>query len=459
MAKTLSKTGITDGSTIQPPHVTQSIDAFTGTEAYDISLSGSLTLTGSYTSIGDITASGNISASGNIIATEVTASKITSDGGSLRLGYAGSNNITIENTADLFINAPDGTIEIESGDGPIIEVSDVILLRNSDGVEAIQVEPGQTTFLLPVNQLISNTFLSSSNVITTEVTASKITAGTGTLTLGNAGDNQILLENGGDLFIDGSTGTIEMYGGTSELVISDNGFQFDASITASGNISSSGTIIANSMGVGYSPDPSFKLDVSGSARITDTLTVNTTVYTSQADLKEQISGITKTKAKVIEFKEYQFKSDSEDRKRYGVLAEDIEDDYPELVYTGPDGVKGVNYIDLLVKRVAELEKELADISVDNHLSNVTSIAINNISKTLEIVIDGNTYTLYPDSGDRDIKGSEGEYVGGVDGLDPGDKYGPDPGDGYVDGVDGLDPGDEYGPDPGDEAYPIDEGPV
>jgi hypothetical protein len=123
-----------------------------------------------------------------------------------------------------------------------------------------------------------------------------------------------------------------------------------------------------------------------------------------------------------------------------------------LVYTGPDGVKGVNYIDLLVKRVAELEKELADIPVGNHLSNVTSIAINNISKTLEIVIDGNTYTLYPDSGDRPIK-----YPG--DGLNPGDKYGPDPGDGYVDGVDGLDPGDGYGPDPGGEAYPIDEGPV
>ena len=41
MAKTLSKTGITNGQTIQPSHVTQSIDAFTGTEAYDITLSGS----------------------------------------------------------------------------------------------------------------------------------------------------------------------------------------------------------------------------------------------------------------------------------------------------------------------------------------------------------------------------------------------------------------------------------
>jgi hypothetical protein len=50
MALTLSKTGITDGSTIQVGHVTQSVDAFTKVTAYDISLSGSLTLTGSLNS-------------------------------------------------------------------------------------------------------------------------------------------------------------------------------------------------------------------------------------------------------------------------------------------------------------------------------------------------------------------------------------------------------------------------
>ena len=47
MAKTLSKTGITTGNTVEPGHVTQSIDAFAGTEAYNISLSGSFNMTGS----------------------------------------------------------------------------------------------------------------------------------------------------------------------------------------------------------------------------------------------------------------------------------------------------------------------------------------------------------------------------------------------------------------------------
>ena len=47
MANILSQVGITSGSTVQAGHITQSIDAFSGTQAYDIKLSGSLTITGS----------------------------------------------------------------------------------------------------------------------------------------------------------------------------------------------------------------------------------------------------------------------------------------------------------------------------------------------------------------------------------------------------------------------------
>jgi hypothetical protein len=43
----LSNIGITSGSKVEAWHVTQSIDAFTGEQQYDILLSGSLTITGS----------------------------------------------------------------------------------------------------------------------------------------------------------------------------------------------------------------------------------------------------------------------------------------------------------------------------------------------------------------------------------------------------------------------------
>ena len=57
MALTLSQTGIEQDQIINSWHVTQSIDAFTGQAAYDITLSGSLILTGSVESLDGYTGS------------------------------------------------------------------------------------------------------------------------------------------------------------------------------------------------------------------------------------------------------------------------------------------------------------------------------------------------------------------------------------------------------------------
>jgi hypothetical protein len=72
MAITLSKSNIVNGNTIQAADVSQSIDAFTGTIAYDITLSGSLQLTGSVKSRNGYTGS----LSGNAT-TATSASNIT----------------------------------------------------------------------------------------------------------------------------------------------------------------------------------------------------------------------------------------------------------------------------------------------------------------------------------------------------------------------------------------------
>lgn len=47
MAKTLDKSSIVSLGIVRPWHVSQSVDAFTGIEAYDITISGSLIVTGS----------------------------------------------------------------------------------------------------------------------------------------------------------------------------------------------------------------------------------------------------------------------------------------------------------------------------------------------------------------------------------------------------------------------------
>lgn len=85
MAKVLLSASIQEGATVEASHVSQSIKAFTGTEDYDIKISGSLTITGSTNILG--TASANYFA-GN-------GSQLTSiDTGSWNGIFSGSAEIT-----------------------------------------------------------------------------------------------------------------------------------------------------------------------------------------------------------------------------------------------------------------------------------------------------------------------------------------------------------------------------
>jgi len=60
----------------------------------------------------------------------------------------------------------------------------------------------------------------------------------------------------------------------------------------------------------------------------------------------------------VNFVEFTMKADKTGRKRYGVIAQELELIAPELVHTKADGMKSVAYIDLLVAKIAELERRL-----------------------------------------------------------------------------------------------------
>lgn len=114
MAKTLSNSGITTNNTIEAGHVTQSVDALTGTDAYDITISGSLSLPGTIASgsfqgdgsgLTGITAEwdgthvGNAEITGSLIVTSYIdtpeykvngTSSLGLDGSQLNLGIDGS---------------------------------------------------------------------------------------------------------------------------------------------------------------------------------------------------------------------------------------------------------------------------------------------------------------------------------------------------------------------------------
>jgi hypothetical protein len=93
MAKTLTQVGIETGNAVEAYHVTQSIDAFTGTEAYDITLSGSFNMTGS------------INVSGSIYSNNIISN--TKIGGAINLVSPDGTawDITVDNLGNLVVQA------------------------------------------------------------------------------------------------------------------------------------------------------------------------------------------------------------------------------------------------------------------------------------------------------------------------------------------------------------------
>jgi hypothetical protein len=62
----------------------------------------------------------------------------------------------------------------------------------------------------------------------------------------------------------------------------------------------------------------------------------------------------------IDYKEFEYKS-TPNKKRFGVIAQELKVDNPELVGQGEDGMMNVSYFELLLKKVAYLEQELEKI--------------------------------------------------------------------------------------------------
>lgn len=81
------------------------------------------------------------------------------------------------------------------------------------------------------------------------------------------------------------------------------------------------------------------------------ITAGSFYESSDRSLKENIEYLTP------DFVKFNFKN-CPHQPRYGVIAQDIEVEHPELVQTDENGLKAVNYIDLLVLKVVELQKEV-----------------------------------------------------------------------------------------------------
>ncbi len=106
------------------------------------------------------------------------------------------------------------------------------------------------------------------------------------------------------------------------------------------------------------------------------LIVNGSIYNpSDIKLKENIEVISNSKIEKLfdlEPVEYKLKSDTKHKKHYGLIAQDVEKVYPELINDSNLGFKAVNYMELiplLLLKMKNMQKEIDELREQNVTNN------------------------------------------------------------------------------------------
>ena len=100
------------------------------------------------------------------------------------------------------------------------------------------------------------------------------------------------------------------------------------------------------------------LNLTGTLSISSTATATNFILSSDKRIKENIKSIP-DKPINVEYKQFNLIGDTQ--IRYGVIAQDLEKEHPELVITNDKGIKSVAYFDLLIKEIHDLKKRVSEL--------------------------------------------------------------------------------------------------
>jgi len=154
-----------------------------------------------------------------------------------------------------------------------------------------------------------------------------------------------------------------------DLIIKDNSLQLITSNSNAAPEAGNGITILNDGSVGIGTDaPNFTLDVRG------TIGSNSTLYHSDRRWKKNIETIPGALNKVTALRGVDFEwrcadfpeMGFPDGKHLGLVAQDVEAVLPEVVQTGTDGHKSIEYVSLvalLVEAVKEQQKEILQLEL------------------------------------------------------------------------------------------------
>lgn len=109
---------------------------------------------------------------------------------------------------------------------------------------------------------------------------------------------------------------------------------------------------------------SSNLGVGGSATIVGTVNASSFIYTSDRRLKENIITLDNPLSKILLLEGVEFDWKDSGEKSIGLIAQDVEKVFPELVHTSKGGIKSLEYGNLvspLIEAVKEQQKQIEEL--------------------------------------------------------------------------------------------------
>jgi len=155
---------------------------------------------------------------------------------------------------------------------------------------------------------------------------------------------------------------------TNQIVIGSTAIGLGSNSVVLGNSSITKTRLQGDVGIG-TDSPSYDLEVVGKIYASDSIISNVYAGTSDIRLKQDIEPTDKGLDAVMDLNpvSYRFISNAEsEKKSYGFIAQEIEKVIPDVVGTRHDGMKILNYNDLisvLTKAIQEQQTEIDELKL------------------------------------------------------------------------------------------------